>query len=67
MKKFLQFGQVIAFIYMIYVGYYLIFKTTENGLLPRSVTIALGVIILLLMISAFIAKIFLVLKNNKKV
>lgn len=48
---------------MLYVGYFLVFKTTDSGLIPRIGTQIVGIVIWILIGSGILAR--LVLKPKK--
>ncbi len=63
MKTALNFGKLVALIYMLYVGYFLVFKTTNSGLIPRIGTQIVGIVIWFLIGIGILAR--LVLKPKK--
>ncbi|MFN4198377.1 MAG: hypothetical protein ACK4FS_05040 [Flavobacterium sp.] len=64
MKKSFTFWNVMASAFMIYIGYRLLFIHHQSDVLPKFVTMGLGVFILLISISGVIAR--LVNNYNKK-
>lgn len=64
MKTVLNFGKVIALMYMVYVGYFLLFESTNTGFISKTVAQIGGLVIWLILGGGIIAKLTLYSKKH---